>query len=90
MNDELIDAVANTCWYHQGRHLEEGRELPCICGALKDIVYLTRQEIAKEIERVMCDTPNHGDSYQDMKHEVADWAFKEAIRIAKGEPSDSN
>lgn len=47
-----------------------------------------REKIAKEIEAVMCDTPNHGDSYQDMKHEVADWAFKEAIRIARGEPNE--
>ena len=88
LTDELSDAVANLCWHYQGQQLKNNMEAPCICHALKDMVYLTRREIAKEIEQVMCDTPNHGDAYQDMKHEVADWAFKEAIRIARGEPSE--
>lgn len=49
MTDELIDAIANTCWYHQGLYLKEGKELPCICGALKDMVYLTMKITKKEL-----------------------------------------
>lgn len=51
MNDELIDAIANTCWYHQGQYLKAGKELPCICGALRDMVYLTIENIKKEEAR---------------------------------------
>jgi len=47
MNDELIDAIANTCWYYQGQHLKEGKELPCICNALKDMVFLTIENMEK-------------------------------------------
>lgn len=53
LNDELIDAIANTCWYHQGLYLKKGKELPCICGALKDMVYLTMEITKKDLT----DTP---------------------------------
>lgn len=49
MNDDLIDAIANTCWYHQGLYLKAGKELPCICNALKDMVYFTKKNIAEEL-----------------------------------------
>ena len=49
-----------------------------------------RSKIVQDIEEIMCDTPNHGDSYHDMKHEVSNWAFNESIRIVKGDLDDSN
>lgn len=48
MNDELIDAIANTCWYYQGQHLKEGKELPCICNALKDMAFLTIENMERK------------------------------------------
>jgi hypothetical protein len=49
-----------------------------------------RSKIVQDIEEIMCDTPNHGNSYQDMKHEVSSWAFNESIKIVKGDLDDSN
>lgn len=50
LNDELIDAKADLCWNHQQQQLKKEVETDCICGQLADMIYLTRQEIAKEIE----------------------------------------
>lgn len=50
LNDALIDAKADLCWNHQQQQLKKEVEIDCICAQLADIIYLTRQEIAKEIE----------------------------------------
>lgn len=55
LNDALIDAKANLCWNHQQQQLKKEVEIDCICGQLADIIYLTRQEIAKEIEAYRVD-----------------------------------
>ena len=50
LTDALIDAKANLCWNHQQEQLKGEVNTDCICGQLADMIYLTRQEIAKEIE----------------------------------------
>lgn len=50
LTDALIDAKANLCWNHQQQQLKKEVEIDCICTQLADMIYLTRQEIAKEIE----------------------------------------
>lgn len=52
LNDELIDAKANLCWNHQQEQLLNKIKIDCICGQLADMIYLTRQEIAKEIAAI--------------------------------------
>ena len=54
LTDALIDAKADLCWNHQQQQLKKEVERDCICGQLADMIYLTRQEIAKEIERELC------------------------------------
>jgi hypothetical protein len=50
LTDALIDAKANLCWNHQQQQLKGEMDRDCICGQLADMIYLTRQEVAKEIE----------------------------------------
>lgn len=56
LTDALIDAKADLCWNHQQEQLLGKVKINCICGQLADMIYLTRQEIAKEIEQLRCDT----------------------------------
>jgi len=44
---------------------------------------LLREQIAKEIEAQCCEL-GHKDDYENMKHEVADHAYKAAAAIARG------
>ena len=50
LTDALIDAKADLCWNHQQQQLKKEVKVDCICAQLADMIYLTRQEIAKEIE----------------------------------------
>jgi hypothetical protein len=52
LTDALIDAKADLCWNHQQQQLKKEVETDCICAQLADIIYLTRQEIAKMIEAI--------------------------------------
>ena len=52
LTDALIDAKANLCWNHQQEQLKGEVEIDCICGQLADMIYLTRQEVAREIEAI--------------------------------------
>ena len=51
---------------------------------LKEYDIQLREQIAKEIEAELCDTPNHGDFHQDWTHEVNTAALKLAANIARG------
>ena len=55
LTDALIDAKADLCWNHQQEQLKGEVKTDCICGQLADMIYLTRQEIAKEIEAYRVD-----------------------------------
>lgn len=50
LTDALIDAKADLCWNHQQQQLKKEVKVDCICAQLADMIYLTRQEVAKEIE----------------------------------------
>ena len=52
ITDNLIDAKANLCWNHQQEQLKGEVKTDCICGQLADMIYLTRKEIAKQIEAI--------------------------------------
>lgn len=52
LTDALIDAKAELCWNHQQQQLKSEVKIDCICGQLADMIYLTRQEIAREIEAI--------------------------------------
>lgn len=56
LNDELIDTKAKLCWNHQQEQLLGKIEIDCICGQLLDMIVATREEIAKEIARELCDS----------------------------------
>jgi len=55
LTDALIDAKAQLCWNHQQEQLLGKVKIDCICGKLADMIYLTRQEIAEEIEAYRVD-----------------------------------
>lgn len=79
LTDALIDAKADLCWNHQQQQLKKEVETDCICAQLADIIYLTRQEITKEIEdyrvnRCRCE--------QSLEKDCA--ALLEAIEIVGG------
>ena len=89
LNDELIDAKADLCWNHQQEQLLGKAKIDCICGQLANMIYLTRQNIANEIERELCDILNHGNFHEDWTHEVNTSALKLAANIARGQRSDT-
>jgi hypothetical protein len=89
LNDALIDAKADLCWNHQQEQLQGKAKIDCICGQLANMIYLTRQNIAEEIERELCDTLNHGNFHEDWTHEVNTSALKLAANIARGQRTDT-
>lgn len=74
LTDFLIDAKADLCWNHQQQQLKKEVEIDCICAQLADMIYLTRQEIAKEFEFRADET------YYDEKE-----IWLEAAGIARGQ-----
>lgn len=52
LTDALIDAKADLCWNHQQQQLKKEVKVDCICAQLADMIHLTGQEIAKEIEAI--------------------------------------
>lgn len=80
LNDALIDAKADLCWNHQQEQLLKKIELDCICGQLADMIYLTRQEVAKEIEALFC---NGSNGCYGVNKEHCD-VVKECADIARG------
>jgi hypothetical protein len=79
LTDALIDAKADLCWNHQQQQLKKEVETDCICTQLADMIYLTRQEIAKEIEDYRVDRCR---CEQDLGKDCD--ALLEAIEIARG------
>ena len=75
LTDALIDAKAELCWNHQQQQLKKELEIDCICGQLADMIYLTRQEISKEIKAQIKDNEWAG-------------AYLVAAAIARGTPND--
>ena len=84
LTDELIDVVANLCWHYQGQQLKNGAEASCICHVLKDMVHLTRQEVAKEIDRMCDDECQFSPHKSTNKNIYYHNAHNEAADIARG------
>lgn len=80
LTDKLIDAKADLCWNHQQEQLQGKVKIDCICGQLADMIYLTRQEVAQEIERELC---NNGRSCYGVNQEHCD-TVRELAAIARG------
>lgn len=65
------------------KHINAAAETWLAIGYVKEDAL--REEIALQIEDDQCDTPNHGDSYLDMKHAVAQATYERAAAIARGQ-----